>query len=434
MRFSIVIPTWEQHGKGVYFLRQLLDSIRIQTFTDFEVVVTDHSEGDEIENLSRSFEELNILYIKSILNRGNSPANLNNGLNYAKGEIIKVMFQDDFFIDKHALNIIDKSFKATSCKWLVNGSCTTTDSVNFTGHMIPKWDDSILRGQNTISSPSVLSFVNEDIILFDERLTMLMDCDYYYALYKRYGVPTVLENCIVANTSHPDQISKKYDKDLQAEINLLKNKTIMNLENNGERMDINYYNMNYDSFDIDQKSHYKRYELARTMVEEDFVVGDMACGSGYGSMMLSERCKEVHGVDIDSTTIEEVTRRYGGNSKVSFYNKNLLDIDFENKFDLIVSFETVEHFEEHEIDKLMSNFYRALKPNGSFLFSTPYNQEKIPASMKWHRTFYITESKVEKLIQNYFKVEKTWYQDYNSHTPNEEGLIKHFLVCKAKKK
>jgi 2-polyprenyl-3-methyl-5-hydroxy-6-metoxy-1,4-benzoquinol methylase len=207
----------------------------------------------------------------------------------------------------------------------------------------------------------------------------------------------------------------------------------MNLENNGERMDIDYYNMNYDSFDIDQKSHYKRYELAKTLIQEDFVVGDMACGSGYGSLMLSEKCKEVHGVDIDTITIEEVNRRYKDESKVTFYNKNLLDIDFENKFDLITSFETVEHFEEGEIDKLMDNFYRALKPNGSLLFSTPYNQEKIPASMKWHRTFYITEEKINDLVKNYFKIEKTWYQDYHSHTPNEEGLIKHFIVCKATK-
>lgn len=208
----------------------------------------------------------------------------------------------------------------------------------------------------------------------------------------------------------------------------------MNLENNGERMDIDYYNMNYDSFDIDQKSHYKRYELARTLVEEDFVVGDMACGSGYGSLMLSERCKEVHGVDIDTITIDEINRRYKDESKVTFYNKDLLDIDFENQFDLITSFETVEHFEEHDIDKLMSNFHKALKPNGSLLFSTPYNQEKIPASMKWHRTFYITESKINELVEKYFKIEKTWYQDYYTHTPNEEGNIKHFIVCKAVKK
>ena len=149
--------------------------------------------------------------------------------------------------------------------------------------------------------------------------------------------------------------------------------------------------------------------------------------------MLYEMCKEVHGVDIDKTTIDEISKRYKDENKVSFYNKNLLDIDFDNKFDMIVSFETVEHFEEEELDRLLSNFHRALKPNGDFLFSTPYNQEKSPVSMKWHKTFYITEEKIVKMIEKYFVVEKTWYQDYQTHNLNEEGLIKHFIICKTKK-
>jgi 2-polyprenyl-3-methyl-5-hydroxy-6-metoxy-1,4-benzoquinol methylase len=207
----------------------------------------------------------------------------------------------------------------------------------------------------------------------------------------------------------------------------------MNLENDGERMDIDYYNMNYNNFDTYQKSHYKRYEMAKKLVKEDFIVGDMACGSGYGSLMLSEMCKEVHGVDLDEITINEIKKRYENENKVFFYNINLLDIEFENKFDLIVSFETVEHFEESEIDRLMSNFHKALKPNGSLLFSTPYNQEKSIFSMKWHKTFYITEDKIKSLLGKYFEVEETWYQDYNTHDLNKEGTIKHFIICKTKK-
>jgi len=226
MRFSIVIPTWEQHGKGVFFLNQLLTSIKEQTFTDFEVIISDHSKNDEIEKLSRTFPDLNVVYIKNSCNRGNSPANLNTGLRYAKGEIIKVMFQDDFFIDKYALSMIDKSFEATSRKWLVNGSCITKDSKHFTDYRIPKWTSELLGGRNSIGAPSVLSFVNENILFFDEELVMLMDCDYYYSLYRRYGVPCIVENCLVATTSHPYQISETYDKDLQLEINLVKIKQL----------------------------------------------------------------------------------------------------------------------------------------------------------------------------------------------------------------
>lgn len=207
----------------------------------------------------------------------------------------------------------------------------------------------------------------------------------------------------------------------------------MNLENNGERMDINYYDMNYNNFNMYQKSHFKRYEMAKKLIKEDYIVADMACGSGYGSMMLSENCKEVHGVDIDEITINEIKERYGNENKVFFYNKNLLDIDFENKFDMIVSFETVEHFEESDIDKLMHNFHKSLKDGGKLLFSTPYDQEKSRASMKWHKTFYITEDKIKNLIEKYFKIEDIWYQDYKTHDLNQDGMVKHFIICETKK-
>jgi len=207
----------------------------------------------------------------------------------------------------------------------------------------------------------------------------------------------------------------------------------MNLENDGERMDINYYNMNYNNFNIYQKSHYKRYEMAKTQVKNGFIVGDMACGSGYGSLMLSENSDKVYGVDIDKTTINEITKRYSNENKIEFINQNLLDIEFENMFDLIVSFETVEHFDEKDIKKLMSNFHKALKENGTIIFSTPYNQTKCEASMKWHKTFYIVEEKMKDLLNDFFEIEKIWYQDYQTHELKEEILKKDFIICKAKK-
>lgn len=207
----------------------------------------------------------------------------------------------------------------------------------------------------------------------------------------------------------------------------------MNLENDGERMDIDYYNMDYNRFNLYQKSHYKRYEMAKTLVSVNDVVGDMACGSGYGSMMLSSNCGEAHGVDIDSITISEISKRYEKENKIFFHNKNLLDIEFEDKFNLIVSFETVEHFEESDIDKLMSNFHKALKKDGVLVFSTPYNQVKSQDSMKWHKTFYITEEKIPVLLGKYFKLEEVWYQDYETHDLKKEINKKDFIICKVKK-
>jgi len=206
-----------------------------------------------------------------------------------------------------------------------------------------------------------------------------------------------------------------------------------NLENNGERMDINFYNMNYDAFDMYQKSHYKRYELATTLINEDDIVGDMACGSGYGSLMLSKKCKEVFGYDIDKTTIEEINQRYSAETNAKFIEKNLLDIDEENKFSKIVSFETIEHFTPEEIKSLIPIMHKALKSDGKLIFSTPYNQVENQYSRVFHRTFYITESVIPQFLEGYFEVEKYFYQDYVSHNVVENIGKKDFIICIAKK-
>jgi glycosyltransferase involved in cell wall biosynthesis len=224
MKFSIVIPTWEQYGFGLIFLEQLLQSIKAQTLKDFEIIISDHSVSNEIENLVFKFPDLDIVYVRNENLRGNSPANLNNGLKLAKGEIIKIMFQDDFFVNKNSLEMIKNHFDNNSCYWVVNGCCHTTDGVNLDKYMIPSWNDKILEGVNTISSPSVLSIKNSEISFFDENLTMLMDCDYYYTLFKKHGLPSVLPEYLIANRMHNYQISSMYTKDINEEINLVKNK------------------------------------------------------------------------------------------------------------------------------------------------------------------------------------------------------------------
>jgi len=208
----------------------------------------------------------------------------------------------------------------------------------------------------------------------------------------------------------------------------------MNLENNGERMDINFFNMDYDSFDIYQKSHYKRYEFSKSLVSSEDFIGDFACGSGYGTIMLSTVCKNVLGIDIDSITINEIKKRYIEIENVNFECKNILDIDYTNKFDKIISFETIEHFSEEEITQVLEKFNKSLKENGKLIFSTPYDQEKSENSMKFHKTFYIVEEKIKKFLEPFFNIEEFFYQNYLTHDIGKTIEPKHFIICIANKK
>jgi glycosyltransferase involved in cell wall biosynthesis len=225
MKVSICIPTWEQFGRGIEFLKNNLDKISKQTYKNFEVVVSDHSKDSEIEILCSEYKNhFEINYFKNQEKLGNGPANTNNAIKNSKGDIVKIIFQDDFFYDETALETIIKKFE-NGAKWVVNGcNHTHDDGKTFSNFMVPYWNSNIATGTNTISSPSVLSFINNDPCLFDEDLVMLMDCEMYYQLYKRYGLPIVIPNILITNRMHPHQISSMYNKNMWDEINHVKTK------------------------------------------------------------------------------------------------------------------------------------------------------------------------------------------------------------------
>ena len=47
---TVCIPTYEYKGRGVEFLAELFDSLERQTFTDFDIVISDHSKDDTIKS------------------------------------------------------------------------------------------------------------------------------------------------------------------------------------------------------------------------------------------------------------------------------------------------------------------------------------------------------------------------------------------------
>jgi len=226
MKISICIPTWEQYGRGVEFLKNNFEVLLSQTYKNFNVIISDHSKDDNIKLLCDEYSNhFEIKYFKNENFLGNGPANTNNAIINADGDIIKIIFQDDYLYDEKALELTSNEFENNECMWLVCGcNHTHDDGLSYTNEMIPYWNDAIKKGVNTISSPSVLSFRNDKPCLFDENLTMLMDCDMYYQLYVRYGLPKILPKYLITNRIHKHQISTLYNQDIWSEISHVNNK------------------------------------------------------------------------------------------------------------------------------------------------------------------------------------------------------------------
>ncbi len=206
----------------------------------------------------------------------------------------------------------------------------------------------------------------------------------------------------------------------------------------GERVDFEFNEtFDFSKLDMYQKNHFKRYQFAKDLIDKGNVCGDFACGTGYGSVIISDKASKVIGVDLDKIVIETIKFRYSSIANVSFINENLLNLTYNNLFDTIISFETVEHFKETDIERLFALFSKALKPGGKLIFSTPFMQERSEVAEKlgFHLTFFINEEKINKwLADSGFALEMIKYQNYDTHNIQTMLSKKEFIICVAKKK
>jgi SAM-dependent methyltransferase len=115
--------------------------------------------------------------------------------------------------------------------------------------------------------------------------------------------------------------------------------------------------------------HWHRYALAARFAAGRRVL-DAACGEGYGSALLARHAASVLGVDIADGAVAHARARYAS-SNLSFQQGDATALDAlpDASFDLIVSFETLEHV--HEQERMVAGFARLLAPRGLLLISSP---------------------------------------------------------------
>jgi glycosyltransferase involved in cell wall biosynthesis len=207
-KISIAIPTSGYKGNGDKYLDDLLESIRKQTYRNFNIVISDHCQDSLIEDKISEFSDMEILYHKNPNNIGNSPLNLNRAIDLCDGEIIKIMFQDDVFFSDNSLEIIATNLENSGKMWLLNGCNHMDDGINIPYEpMVPRYNPDLLIGTNTISSPSVLAIKKECEVRFDGNLTYFMDVEYYHAMWEKYGDPVIIDETLITNRNSNNSIS-----------------------------------------------------------------------------------------------------------------------------------------------------------------------------------------------------------------------------------
>lgn len=148
--------------------------------------------------------------------------------------------------------------------------------------------------------------------------------------------------------------------------------------------------------------HLHRY-LQACEIAGGKVVLDIASGEGYGSSMLANKALKVIGVDISDEAVEHAKSRYTKDN-LEYLVGSCASIPLPDaSVDMIVSFETIEHHDQHE--KMMQEFKRVLRPAGLVLISSPdkYHYSVVPEYSNPYHVKELFEEEFKQLLGNYFE-------------------------------
>ena len=123
-------------------------------------------------------------------------------------------------------------------------------------------------------------------------------------------------------------------------------------------------------YKTDLTKHFLRYNFASFFTNKNFTVLDAACGTGYGSFIISKNSKKVIGVDMSKTAIEHAKFNFK-NKKINFIQKDINNLTYNKKFDMIISIETIEHLTLDKSILWLKKCKKMLKKNGVFICSSP---------------------------------------------------------------
>jgi glycosyltransferase involved in cell wall biosynthesis len=204
---SVIIPTYNR----AWTLKRAIDSVLVQDFQDFELIVVDDGSNDNTSEILRSYSQICVVRQDR---RGVSAAR-NAGIARTKGNLVTFLDSDDLWLPKK-LSAQVEFFNAhpgalicqTEETWIRNGK-----------HVNPKKRHKKSSGmiferclELCVVSPSAVMMrrcLFDKIGTFDETLPVCEDYDLWLRAACRFPIYLIESPLVIKHGGHPDQLSKK---------------------------------------------------------------------------------------------------------------------------------------------------------------------------------------------------------------------------------
>ena len=187
-KVAICIPTYNNLNS----LKRLLESIRIQSYKDYCVVITDDSTDNEIQEFIEDYKDVDILYYKNEKSLG-SARNTNHSIAIAQQnnpEYIKIMYHDDYFSFFYSLERMVMLIEAHPETDIVfSGTYEVGSDFKYSRSITKEQAEKLQKDYrhiflgNCIGAPSATIVRNNNIVL-DENMIWEVDVEWYFRILK----------------------------------------------------------------------------------------------------------------------------------------------------------------------------------------------------------------------------------------------------------
>lgn len=231
-KISVIMPVYN----GEAYLREAIDSILGQTYTDFEFIIIDDGSTDSSPEIVRSYEDSRIRFYQNEHNMGVA-ATLNRGLDLATGEYIARMDADDIslperFAKQAAYMDTHQNIAVCGCGIRLIGARTGKRIFAQTPEQM-KVDMLFSCG---LAHPTVMmrgTVFGGKGLHYDPAFSKMEDYALWAETLKRYEIVCIPE-ILFQYRIHPNQITQHYSNENRIQHRELKKRQVEQLGLSGE--------------------------------------------------------------------------------------------------------------------------------------------------------------------------------------------------------
>ncbi|MCM3630342.1 glycosyltransferase [Paenibacillus glycanilyticus] len=223
-KITVLMPVYNAEK----YLREAIDSILSQTFSDFELLIINDGSTDNSETLIRSYSDKRIRLINNDRNMKLVPT-LNKGINLAKGEYIARMDSDDIS-HPHRLETQLKFMEEHQDVVVCGTKMKVMNRLLYRYHTIvePRRISNCLCVYNCMVHPSIMlrtNFFRENNITFDNDYLHAEDYELFQRISRENKVANINKALLYYRLS-PSGISRVYKVEQQLMVNRISSKAL----------------------------------------------------------------------------------------------------------------------------------------------------------------------------------------------------------------